>query len=215
MENMHKVEERTNLSSSVPGGTIEVSMLIFLLDLSEEVPARGAIGNMVAGQTTFVFTRVELPNNMSLPILYVPNQRPRDSFGREALGTLVAGIDGKLPGFNADFIESEGFKARVAPDSEVGGVSVFTDHGTSLALIIELRRDGEILLRSAANDPKHPRHGILEHGRTTTLGVGHSHELGRRVLRSCTRVDFVRRGKCDKDEAHRDQRRFLQSQAGP
>ena len=64
-----------NLSSSVPSCAIEVSILVFLLDFGEKVPARGAIGNVVSGRTASVLARVELTNYISFPILHVPNER--------------------------------------------------------------------------------------------------------------------------------------------
>lgn len=114
---------------------------------------------------------MELTDDISFPFLHVPNKRTRVSLGSEGFDTaLVAGIvDGELPGFNADFVKSEGFEAGAAPDSEVGGVSVFTDHEAALSFIVELRRDGELLPRSTTKDPKHPSVGILERGRTLRI----------------------------------------------
>ena len=168
-----------NLSSSVPSCAIKVSILVFLLDFGEEVPAWGAIGNVVSGRTASVLARVELTDDISFPILHVPNKRTRVSLGGKGFDTLVAGIvDGELPGFDANFIESEGFEAGVAPDSEVGRVSVFTDHETALSFTVELRRDGELLPRSATRYPKHPSPRILERSRTTSpVGIEHTHNL--------------------------------------
>jgi len=107
-----------------------------------------------------------------------PSCAKRVSLGGEDFDTLVAGIvDGELPGFDANFVEGEGFEAGVAPDSEVGGVSFFTDHETALSFIVELRGNGELLPRSATKDLKHPSLGILERGRTTSLGIEHTREL--------------------------------------
>ena len=45
-----------------------------LPDLVQEVPARGAISNMVAGQAAFVISRVELANNANFAICHVPDE---------------------------------------------------------------------------------------------------------------------------------------------
>lgn len=171
--------DKENLSSSVPSCAIEVSILVFLFDFGEEVPARGAIGNVVSGRTASVLARVELTDDISFPILHMPKKRTRVSLGGEGFDTLVSSVvDGELPGFNANFVESEGFEAGVAPDSEVGGVSIFTDHETAFSFIVELRRDGELLPRSATRNPKHPSPRIPERGRTTSpVGIEHTREL--------------------------------------
>ena len=153
--------------------------LVFLLDFGEEVPARSAIGNVVPGRTASVVARVELTDDISFPILHMPNKRTRVSLGGEGFDTLIAGaVDGELPGFDASFVESKGFETGVAPDSEVGSVSGFTDHETALSFIVELRRDGELLPRSATRYPKHPSPRILERGRITSpVGIEHTHNL--------------------------------------
>lgn len=46
--------DEENLSSSAPSRAIEVSILVFLLNFGEEVPARGAISNVVSGRTASV-----------------------------------------------------------------------------------------------------------------------------------------------------------------
>ena len=56
------------LFSSRPGGGVEVGVLEPLLDLVQEVPARGAIRNMIAGRATFVVSRVELANTHAWPM---------------------------------------------------------------------------------------------------------------------------------------------------
>ena len=96
------------LFSSWPGGAVEVSVLEPLPDLVQEVPARGAISNMVAGRAAFVTSRVELANDASLVILRVPDEGARVSLGREGFSILdTRVVDAKLDGLDADFVESE------------------------------------------------------------------------------------------------------------
>jgi len=83
-------------------------MLELLPDLVQEVPARGAICNMVAGRPAFVNSRVELANDASIAILRVPDEGARVSLGGEGFGTLDARVvDAELDGLDADFTESE------------------------------------------------------------------------------------------------------------
>jgi hypothetical protein len=46
--------ERHELSS-LPGGAVEVSVWEPILDLLQQVPARGAVSNVVAGGAAFIF----------------------------------------------------------------------------------------------------------------------------------------------------------------
>jgi len=83
-------------------------VLELLPDLVQEVPARGAISNMVAGRAAFVISRVELANDASFAVLRVPDEGARVSLGGEGFGTLDARVvDAELDGLDADFVESE------------------------------------------------------------------------------------------------------------
>ncbi len=83
-------------------------MLELLPDLFQQVPARGAISNMVAGRTAFVLSRVELANDASFAVRCVPDKGARVSLGGEGLGTLDARVvDAELDGLDADFVASE------------------------------------------------------------------------------------------------------------
>ena len=72
--------------SSLPGDAIEVGVWVPLLDLSQEVPARGAISNVVTGRAAFVFSRVELPNDVSIVVLRMPDEGARVSLSGEDFG---------------------------------------------------------------------------------------------------------------------------------
>jgi hypothetical protein len=52
-------------------------VLELLPDLAQEVPARGAISNMVAGRAAFVISRVELANDASFAVPRVPDEGAR------------------------------------------------------------------------------------------------------------------------------------------
>ena len=78
------------------------------LDLVQEVPARGAISNMVAGRAAFVSSRVELANDASCAVRRVPDEGARVSLSGEGFGILDARVvDAELDGLDADFVESE------------------------------------------------------------------------------------------------------------
>ena len=82
-------------------------MLELLPDLVQEVPARGAICNMVAGRAAFVNSRVELANDASFAVLRVPEEGARVSLSGEGFGTLDARVvDAELDGLDGEFIES-------------------------------------------------------------------------------------------------------------
>jgi len=96
------------LFSSSPGGAVEVGVLEPLLDLVQEVPARGAVRNMIAGRAAFVLSRVELANDASSTFRHVPDEGARVSFSGEDFGSLVARvIDTEFDGLDADFVLSE------------------------------------------------------------------------------------------------------------
>ena len=96
------------LFSSSPGGAVEVGVLEPLLDLVQEVPARGAVCNMIAGRAAFVPSRVELANNASFTVRRVPDEGARVSFSGEDFDRLVARVvDTELDGLDADFVLSE------------------------------------------------------------------------------------------------------------
>jgi len=83
-------------------------VLELLPDLVQEVPARGAISNMVAGRAAFVISRVELANDASFAVLRVPDEGARVSLGGEGFGILDARVvDAELDGLDADFVESD------------------------------------------------------------------------------------------------------------
>ena len=77
-----------------PGGAVEVGVLEPLLDLVQQVPARGAVRNMIAGRAAFVLCRVELANDATFTVRHVPDE-----------GARV--IDAELDGLDADFVPSE------------------------------------------------------------------------------------------------------------
>jgi hypothetical protein len=58
-------------------------VLELLPDLVQEVPARGAISNMVAGRAAFDISRVELANDASFAVRRVPDEGARVSLGGE------------------------------------------------------------------------------------------------------------------------------------
>ena len=94
--------------SSRPGGAVEVGVLELLLDLVQEVPARGAVRNMVAGRASFVVSGVKLANDASFTVLHVPDEGARVSFSGEDIDSLVARVvDAELNGLDANFVESE------------------------------------------------------------------------------------------------------------
>jgi len=49
-------ERMRHESSSLPGDAVEVGVREALLDLGQEVPARGAVSNLVTGRAAFVFS---------------------------------------------------------------------------------------------------------------------------------------------------------------
>ena len=96
------------LFSSLPGGAVEVGVLEPLPDLVHEVPARGAIRNMIAGRAAFVTSRVELANDASFAVHCVPDEGARVSLGGESFGNIDARVvDAELDGLSANFVESE------------------------------------------------------------------------------------------------------------
>lgn len=83
-------------------------MLKFLLDLVQEVPARGAICDMTAARETTISSRVQLANDVSLTVLHMPDERARISFPTKRLNSVIARvIDAKLHRLDADFVPSE------------------------------------------------------------------------------------------------------------
>lgn len=83
------MEERHELSS-LPGGAVEVGVRKALLDLLEEVPARGAVSNVITRRAAFVFSRVELSHGVAFAILGTSDERARVSMIGEDFGFLVA-----------------------------------------------------------------------------------------------------------------------------
>ncbi len=95
-------------SSSSPGDAVKVCVLEPLLDLVEQVPARGAIRNMVASRAAFVVSGVELSNDASFAVSRMPDEGARVSLSGEGLGILdTRVIDPELDRLDADFVESE------------------------------------------------------------------------------------------------------------
>jgi len=87
---------------------VEVGVLEPLLDLAQEVPARGAVRNMIAGRAALVVSRVELANDASFTVRHMPDEGARVSFSGEDFGSLVARVvDTELNGLDADFVLSE------------------------------------------------------------------------------------------------------------
>ena len=80
------------LPSGLPGGAVEVGVLELLLDLFEQVPGGGAVGDVVAGRATFVAPGMDLADHVSFSFLRVPNEGGRVAYGGEDLGRLVAGV---------------------------------------------------------------------------------------------------------------------------
>ena len=94
--------------SSLPGLAVEVSKLEFLLDLLQQVPARGTISNMVARRATFVLTRVELANDVSFTVFYGPDKGSGVPLGGEGFGALkTTVVNAELDGLDAGIILSE------------------------------------------------------------------------------------------------------------
>jgi hypothetical protein len=109
-------EERDE-PSSLPGDAVEVGVRVLLLDLGQEVPARGAISNVVTGRTAFVFSRVELPNDVSFVFLRMSDEGARVSLSGEDFGILEARVvDTELDRHDTDIVESKGHQAGVASD---------------------------------------------------------------------------------------------------
>ena len=87
---------------------VEVGVLEPLLDLAQEVPARGAVRNMIAGRAALVVSRVELANDASFTVRHMPDEGARVSFSGEDFGSLIARVvDTELNGLDADFVLSE------------------------------------------------------------------------------------------------------------
>jgi hypothetical protein len=180
---LDEAEERDE-PSSLPGGAVEVGVREVLLDLGQEVPARRAVSNMVTGRATFVFSRVELPNDESFAVLRMPDDGARVSFSREDFGILEARVvDTELDRHDTDIGESKGHQAGVASDGQVGSVSVFTDDKAALAFAIVLCGVGEVLFRGATHDPKLSRPRKLERGHITPR-IENRHKIFRRIFRS-------------------------------
>ena len=177
--------KQTMISSS-PGGAVEVGVLKLLPGLVQEVPARGAISNMVAGRAAFVTSRVKLANDASFVVRHSQDEGARVSLGGEGfdapLDTRV--VDAELDGLDADFIESERHQAGVTPNGEVGGVAVFTDDKATLAFTVELWGVGGVLFCGATLNPELSLHGKLDRWRTTTQRTEHRPKFWRRILRS-------------------------------
>jgi hypothetical protein len=96
------------LFSSRPAGAVKVGVLELLLDLSQEVPARGAVRNMVAGRAAFVLSRMELTNDASYTVPRVPDEGARVSLGGEDFGSHDARVvDTELDGLDASFVLSK------------------------------------------------------------------------------------------------------------
>jgi len=68
MRRKKEAEERDEPLSSA-GDSVEAGVLEPLPDLLQQVPARGAICNVVTGRAAFVFSGVEVPNNISSAVL--------------------------------------------------------------------------------------------------------------------------------------------------
>jgi hypothetical protein len=114
-----EAEERDG-PSSLPGDVVEVGVpsgvRVLLLDLGQEVPARGAISNVVTGRATFVFSRVELPNDVSFAVLRMPDEGARVSLSGEDFGILEARVvDTELDRHNTDIV-GKGHQTGVASD---------------------------------------------------------------------------------------------------
>lgn len=83
-------------------------MLEPLPDLVQEVPARGAISNMVVGQAAFVISRVKLANDASFAVSHVPDEGARVSLGGEGFVALDSRVvDSEFDGLDADIVESK------------------------------------------------------------------------------------------------------------
>jgi hypothetical protein len=78
------------------------------LDLVQEVPARGAVRNMIAGRAALVVSRVELANDASFTVRRVPDEGAGVSFSGEDLSSLDARVvDTELDGLDAGSVPSE------------------------------------------------------------------------------------------------------------
>ena len=111
-----EAEERDE-PSNLPGYGVEVGVWVLLLDLGQEVPARGAISNVVTGGAAFVFSRVEMPNDVSFAVFRMPDEGARVSLSGEDFGILEARVvDTELDRHDTDIVESKGHQAGVASD---------------------------------------------------------------------------------------------------
>ena len=111
-----EAEERHE-PSSLPGDAVEVGVWPVLLDLGQKVPARGAISNVVTGRAAFVFSRVELPKDVSFAVLRMPDEGAGVSLSREDFGILEARVvDTELDRHDTDIVQSKGRQAGVASD---------------------------------------------------------------------------------------------------
>lgn len=69
-------------------------------------------------------------------------------------------------------------------DGEIRSISVFTDNEVALAVVVDLRRVGEVLFRSTAIDLKLPLLGKLERSLNVIASIEHLHKLRSRKLGS-------------------------------
>ena len=101
-------ESQTMLFSSWPGGGVEVGVLERLLDLGQEVPARGAISDVVTGRAAFVFSRVELPNDVSFAVPRMPDEGAPSLLSGKDFGILESRVvDTELGRHDTDIVESK------------------------------------------------------------------------------------------------------------
>lgn len=69
-------------------------------------------------------------------------------------------------------------------DGEIRSISVFTDNEVALAVVVDLRRVGEVLFRSTVIDLKLPLLGKLERSLNVIASIEHLHKLRSRKLGS-------------------------------
>lgn len=79
----------------------------------------------------------------------------------------------KFDGLDAKVITKVGLQAGVAPNREVGGVTVLHDDKTGLAVSVETAGNCQELMRDTTIDPDLAIRGVLELCPTGTLRVEH------------------------------------------
>ena len=155
------------LFSSRPAGAVKVGVLK-LIDLGQEVAAYQPGVQYVTwllGRAAFVLSRMELANDASYIVPYVPDEGGRVSLGGKDIGSHDARVvDIELDGLDADFVLRKRNEAGIASDGEVGSVAIFADDEAALACAVGWV--GEVLLRHVSWHS--PRSGAFSPRETRT-----------------------------------------------